>query len=252
MKKLLILTLLSGLSCSALFGAQVPTPVEPETEEQEIPTLPAIPQPAQPGQPNIVAQPQATAAPTVAPQAPTVAPQAQAQQPQARQAQQPKLELVNIDISAADRKQSAAMLNILLASEYVLYVRTLNYHWNVKGPLFGPLHELFKGQYEALEKIIDDVAERARALNEPALGTMQEFITLSKLKEIPNAQLDEGEMIKNLLDGHEAIIRMIRVAQQDAAEKYKDMGTNNLLLNLIEKHEKIAWMLRAHLAHLML
>lgn len=241
MKRLFAILTLSG---SALFAAQAPAPeepvmMEPSTPEQVIPALPAAPQPAQP---TIPPQPQAQPAPVATPQAKPVA---------ARQAMPPKLELVNIDISAENRKQSAAALNTLLANEYVLYVKTLNYHWNVKGPLFGPLHELFKGQYEALEKIIDDVAERARALNEPAIATMQEFLKLSELKETPGAQLDEGEMIKDLLDGHEAIIRFIRVAQQNAAEKFKDMGTNNLLLNLIEKHEKIAWMLRAHLAHLM-
>lgn len=215
MKKLTLLTLLSG---SALFAATPPVPKAPTAR---------APQPAQAD--DAVPAPQA-----------------------AQGMVQEMPELTNIGISAENRKKMAAVLNTLLGHEAVLYVKTLNYHWNVTGPFFGPLHALFKDQYEMLEKSIDEVAERTRALDAHAAGSMQEFLKLSTtIKEMPGAQLADVEMIKDLLDGHEAVIRFIRTAQADAAEKFGDAGTNNMLLNLMEKHEKIAWMLRAHLTQIM-
>ncbi len=138
-------------------------------------------------------------------------------------------------------------LNILLCNEYALYTKTLKYHWNVEGPLFGPLHELFKVQYEQLLDIVDDVAERVRALGHKSLGTMKEFIAHATVKEDAGHYPDAMDMIKNLVIAHETIIKQIR-EDIDFSAKINDMGTNNFLCDLIEKHEKAAWMLRAHLA----
>lgn len=154
---------------------------------------------------------------------------------------------INIDITPANRKKVAQILNTLLADEFTLYIKTLNYHWNVTSHHFNDLHKFFESQYEALLEFSDSVAERVRALDEPAFGTMQEFAKHSQLKEKPGAKLTDTQMIKNLLEDHEAIIRSIRISQQECMEKYKDAGTNNFLLNLLEKHEKMAWMLRASL-----
>lgn len=152
----------------------------------------------------------------------------------------------HIGINAENRKECAAMLNKLLADEAVLYIKTLNYHWNVTGHHFDALHLFFQRQYEQLLTMTDDVAERIRALGFPALGTMKEFIKATQLQEQPNVG-NEQEMIKNLLDDHEAIIRSIRKDQQLAMETYNDVGTNNFLCDLMEKHEKMAWMLRSFL-----
>jgi starvation-inducible DNA-binding protein len=151
----------------------------------------------------------------------------------------------NIGIEKQQRKDSANMLNKLLAEEFVLYVKTLNYHWNVQGVHFASLHEFFKISYEELLTICDDVAERARALGEPAYATMKDFLSNSTLKEEAGRFPSELEMLKNLLQDHEAIIRIIRVGQQLAMDTYHDVGTNNFLCDLLEKHEKRAWMLRS-------
>ena len=228
-KNLLLATLISGVA----FASTPPTP--PITQE-----IPQVPVP-----------PKLEAMPSQETQTPVIAPEPQQPSQEAESKPQESMDFVNIGIKPDQRKQSASMLNTLLANEYVLYVKTLNYHWNIVGPFFGPLHALFKDQYEALEKIIDEVAERTRALDVLAAGSMHEFIKLSQIQEMPGAQLADVQMIKDLLDGHEAVIKLIRTMQADAAEKYNDMGTNNLLLNIMEKHEKIAWMLRSHLAQLM-
>lgn len=151
---------------------------------------------------------------------------------------------VNIGLSAEVRQKEASLLNKLLADEFVLYTKTLKFHWNVQGIVFHDFHGLFKDQYEKLFDIVDLIAERARALGAPALGSLQEFTTYTRLKEITTEKLSALEMIKALLADHETIIRTIREAI-DTAAQLGDQGTSNFLQDLIIKHEKIAWMLRA-------
>lgn len=153
----------------------------------------------------------------------------------------------HINITHDDRAASANILNNLLADEYVLYTKTLNYHWNVVGPFFGPLHGFFGKHYEELLEIIDSVAERARALGQPAIGSMTQFLQHTRLEEDTGAPQSAEAMIANLLNDHEAIIRVLRVDLDVAANKHNDIGTNNFLTDLLERHEKMAWMLRAHL-----
>lgn len=154
--------------------------------------------------------------------------------------------MIDTGLSETTRKQVAHELNNLLANEYALYTKTLKYHWNVVGKHFGPLHELFEDQYTMLFKYVDRIAERVRALGFMAQGTLDEFSAKSDLQEQPGINPDEMTMIRNLLAGHEIVIKLLR-SQTDLTAQLNDMGTNNMLADLIEKHEKIAWMLRAHL-----
>ena len=153
---------------------------------------------------------------------------------------------INIGIAEKNCLEIAKMLNHLLASEYVLYTKTWKFHWNVEGKHFGPLHLFFDTQVEQLAKIIDKVAERVRALNVKAAGTLNEFIEKSSLDEHPGVNPDDLTMIKILLENHEQIIRQMHEDSNFSLE-LADIGTNNLLSDLIEEHEKMAWMLRAFL-----
>lgn len=154
--------------------------------------------------------------------------------------------LVTIGLSEKDRKTVADKLNNLLANEYVLYTKTLKYHWNVKGKHFGPLHNLFREQYEMLFKFIDAVAERSLALGFEADGSLNSFSAKTTLSEKLGKNPDADQMIEDLLKDHEDIIQQIR-ADITLTADLNDWGTNNFLSDLIMKHEKIAWMLRAHL-----
>ena len=95
-------------------------------------------------------------------------------------------------------------------------------------------------------RIIDEVAERARTLNGRSLGTLAEFVEHGSIQENPGKYPDELTMISNLFADHEQIIRSLRT-DADRCEEYHDMGTNDFLIGVMEKHEKMAWMLRAHL-----
>lgn len=153
----------------------------------------------------------------------------------------------NIGISEKDRAATSQLLNNLLADEYVLYTKTRYYHWNVTGPRFHTLHVFFETQYTALEEIVDQLAERVRQLGFFAFGTLEQFKKATRLSEDADGIPTENEMIRNLTDDHESIIQQLRKDLEKADENYHDAGTNDFLTGLMEQHEKMAWMLRAHL-----
>jgi starvation-inducible DNA-binding protein len=153
---------------------------------------------------------------------------------------------VNIGLTDKERKQVVEILHELQANEFALYTKTLKFHWNIQGPFFGPLHAMFKDQYEQLFDFNDELAERCQQLGYEAIGTLEEFKELTTLKEKPGKNPNDQGMIRELVEDHEEVIRQLRKAI-DAADELHDEGTNNFLSEVIEKHEKIAWMLRAHL-----
>ncbi|MBI4347141.1 MAG: DNA starvation/stationary phase protection protein [Elusimicrobia bacterium] len=140
------------------------------------------------------------------------------------------------------------ILNGNLSDEYVLYTKTRNFHWNVTGPYFGQLHKLFEEQYEALDEIIDRVAERARAVGAWPIATLAEFLETSEIKESPGERPDAQHMLAELAGDHEAIARRLRNDIATCSTKYRDEGTSNFLTELLALHEKMAWILRAHSA----
>ena len=156
---------------------------------------------------------------------------------------------MKVEIGIPDRNRNAVtrILNDILSDEYVLYTKTRNYHWNVTGPQFHDLHKFFEGQYEEENGFIDDIAERARALGGWSRGTLVEFMKSARLKEHPGEYPSAKEMLSNLLADHEALIRTLRADSEACAGKYGDVGTNDFLIGLMERHEKSAWMLRAML-----
>lgn len=150
---------------------------------------------------------------------------------------------INIGISEKDRKSVCRGLSKLLADSYLLYLKTQNYHWNVTGKMFQPLHTLFEEQYQELAASVDTIAERIRALGEFAPGSFNSFIKVTSIKEetgIPTAE----EMIINLVQGHEAVVTTAREIIP-LTDKCDDDVTADLLVERMQKHEKYAWMLRS-------
>ncbi|MDQ3003508.1 MAG: DNA starvation/stationary phase protection protein [Fibrobacterota bacterium] len=150
---------------------------------------------------------------------------------------------IDIGIGEKERTDIADGLSKVLADTYTLYLKTHNYHWNVTGPMFQTLHLMFEGQYNELALAVDLVAERIRALGLPAPGTYEDFARLASIKEeagVPGAQ----DMIKKLVQGHEAVVRTSR-SVFPVAEKSSDQPTMDLLTQRMQVHEKTAWMLRS-------
>src|SRR5215213_6109101 len=118
---------------------------------------------------------------------------------------------IDIGISENDRREIAEGLSRLLADTYTLYLKTHSFHWNVTGPMFSTLHLMFETQYNELALAVDLIAERIRALGEPAPGSYRDFARLSGIADaegVPNAT----QMNRELLTGHETVARTARQA----------------------------------------
>lgn len=137
-------------------------------------------------------------------------------------------------------------LRTVLADEHVIYMRLRNYHWNVTGPSFHALHEMYEEQYQALEQVIDEVAERIRTYGEFAPGTMNEFIQTARLKETA-AYPDAETMTVELAAFHETMVRNLRADISRVSGEFQDVGAEDFLTGLLQKHQEFAWMLRAFL-----
>ncbi|MEO8026109.1 MAG: DNA starvation/stationary phase protection protein [Bryobacteraceae bacterium] len=153
----------------------------------------------------------------------------------------------NLGLSDEVRGEAVLILTRLIADEYVLYTKTRNYHWNVKGPQFHDLHLLFEKQYEQLDDTIDTLAEFVRGLGGHAPGTLAEFLKTTRLTEQAGQHLDASQMLANLLDDHETIQSNLRT-EIGALAKIDEVGSADLLTGILEDHQKIGWMLRATLA----
>lgn len=153
---------------------------------------------------------------------------------------------INIGISEKDRKTVCKGLSKLLADSYLLYLKTQNYHWNVTGKMFQPLHTLFEEQYKEMAEAVDEIAERIRTLGEFAPGSFASFLKVTSIREensIPTAE----EMIHNLVQGNEAVVTTARQIVAEANECEDDV-TTDLMVERMQIHEKNAWMLRSMIA----
>ena len=156
-----------------------------------------------------------------------------------------KDDAINLGMPDAQRRAIADGLSRLLADTYTLYLKTHNFHWNVTGPQFNSLHLMFEGQYTELALAVDLVAERIRALGEPAPGSYSAFAKLSTIKEadgVPNAT----DMVLILAEDQLAVVRTAR-SVFPLADAAHDEPTADLLTQRMQVHEKTAWMLRANL-----
>ncbi len=150
---------------------------------------------------------------------------------------------IDIGINETNRQEIAKGLSNVLADSYTLYLKTHKFHWNVTGPYFTSLHLMFEEHYTELATAVDEIAERIRALGVNAPGSYQEFAKLSSIKEEVGTP-DYKEMIKQLVEGHEAIVRTARTTLLKANEA-SDEVTASLLADRMTVHEKTAWMLRS-------
>ena len=150
---------------------------------------------------------------------------------------------IDIGIGTKDRAAIADHLSRVLADSYTLYLKTHNFHWNVTGPMFSTLHLMFEQQYMELALAVDLVAERIRALGHPAPGSYSQYAKLSSVREETGVP-DATEMIRQLVEGQEAVVKTSRKAFA-VAEKANDQPTADLLTQRMEIHEKNAWMLRS-------
>jgi starvation-inducible DNA-binding protein len=147
----------------------------------------------------------------------------------------------NIGLDSDVRRSVVEILNITLADEAVLTLKTRSAHWNVSGAGFLELYNLFYTQYRQLNEFTDEIAERVRMLGGVAIGSLQEYAQLTRIEEHPGVIPD----LLRLLADHESTIRFLREDIRKCTEEFGDEGTFDLLVSVMRLHEKMAWMLRS-------
>jgi starvation-inducible DNA-binding protein len=150
---------------------------------------------------------------------------------------------IDIGITEANRKKIVKGLSGLLADSYTLYLMTHNFHWNVTGPQFNSLHNMFMQQYTEQWAALDLIAERIRALGFAAPGTYKEFVKLATIKEVDGVP-KANDMVRYLVAAQEATARTAR-KMFPVVNAANDQPTADVLTQRIDVHEKTAWMLRS-------
>ncbi|MBO6950000.1 MAG: DNA starvation/stationary phase protection protein [Rhodospirillales bacterium] len=152
----------------------------------------------------------------------------------------------NVEMTKQAKKECANAMSKVLADTYILYLKTHNFHWNVTGPMFKSLHEMFEEQYTEMWTAVDEIAERIRALGAAAPGTYAKFRELGTVEEtedLPNAD----EMVADLVKSNEALARTIRSALSTAQDNGDEVSAG-ILTDRLTVHEKSIWMMRSTLA----
>ncbi len=145
----------------------------------------------------------------------------------------------------AAQAEIADALNQSVAETVVTTMLAQNFHWNVTGMAFGPLHDLFQKVYEDHFTGQDELAERIKAIGCHAEGTLGGMVSRSKVAE-HDGHASDREMISMLLDAQEILAETLAGAS-DVAAAHGDRLTEDLCIERGQVHEKFAWMLRSHL-----
>ncbi len=155
------------------------------------------------------------------------------------------LRKTRIDLPAKTRTALVELLNQQLADASDLRSQTKAAHWNVKGPQFIALHQLFDTLAEEIEEYIDDVAERAVTLGGSALGTVRQSAKASRLDELSPTKQQGEELVEALCDRYAALAKSTRDAI-DIADEADDVSSADLLTGFSRWLDKSLWMLEAH------
>ena len=148
-----------------------------------------------------------------------------------------------IGITNLNHEVIVTFLNLLLADEYVLYTKTRTAHWNMDGSNYFELHVFLENQYNRLDEIIDDIADRIRSLGHFALGSLKDFLSVSQMFDNTQNFNNSGQIFKELIKDHERIISIIHHEIFPISAKFKDLDTADFLEVLMEKHQEMVWKL---------
>ena len=150
------------------------------------------------------------------------------------------------DLPAGKRSKVIAVLNARLADAIDLGAQSKHAHWNVKGPNFIALHELFDKVAESVEGHIDELAERVTALGGTAHGTIGAVVRATTLRPYPEG-ISEGLAHVEALSSALAAFGAKARAAIDATDKLGDADTADLFTGISRENDKYLWFLEAHL-----
>jgi len=136
-------------------------------------------------------------------------------------------------------------LSHFMADTAIVYVKTLNFHWNMVGTEFFMYHRLLEEQYKEMSEGLDELAERIRMLGGQAPGSMKEFLGLACIPESPS-NLSQERMVQQLVKDNESLVEHAH-ALIEYSDEQNDQGTSDLVIERLRAHDKNAWLLRSHL-----
>ena len=134
---------------------------------------------------------------------------------------------------------------IAFASEFAFYLKAHFYHWNVEGPLFPQLHDLFGKIYEEVYGVIDDFAEKIRTMDAYAPGSLSRLSMLTRIEDVDHVPGDR-DMATELLADSDKMVKIFKMTFDIATAAGED-GLANFLAERMDAHRKHSWMLRATL-----
>lgn len=134
-------------------------------------------------------------------------------------------------------------LKIAFASEYSFYLKAQNFHWNVVGPFFVQMHELFGNIYEEVGDSIDDFAENIRKTGAYVPASFARFSMLTQVQD-ENEIIDDGDMVQELLSDSDRMVKILKLCFDIATAQGED-GLANFLAERMDAHRKHSWMLRS-------
>lgn len=146
-------------------------------------------------------------------------------------------------------KRLADALNIYLANLHVVYVKLHNFHWNVVGVDFFDFHEKTQELYEAVAEELDEVAERIRMLGEFPLASLQDFLKVATLKEVPSMAYTSPTIAVAIVNDFADTIRYLREVDKFVQET-NDEFTMDLIADAQAFLEKNIWFFSAYLGKL--
>ena len=149
----------------------------------------------------------------------------------------------NIGLDAGARQSVIEMLNLLLADEAVLSLKTRGADGHTGGVDLPELQPLYDAQSKQINAVSNEIMERIQILGGSHLSGSEALIDSARLRGELNAVPD----IVSILADHEAFIRFLREDARKCSEMYEDQGTFALLVSVMRIHEKMAWILRSNI-----
>lgn len=134
-------------------------------------------------------------------------------------------------------------LNALLADLNVYFRKLQNYHWNVEGKDFFIVHGKLEEYYDGIFKQIDEIAEHILTLGGQPLGTLKDYMEITKIKEAENKKVKSKEIFNNIITDFSTILADV-ISIKELAEEIKQYGTSSLMDEYISEYTKIIWMLK--------
>ena len=141
-------------------------------------------------------------------------------------------------------EQLIQQLKVILGTNFALYLKSHNYHWNIEGPNFPQYHDFLNNFYTEVFAQIDPIAEHIRYLDSYAPGSMERFLELADIEEAVDIIPSSMDMMTQLKSDNDRFIVHLR-AGVAAAEQANEPAVGNFLQELLGAHQKKAWMLRS-------